>query len=130
MSSDSKDIEKAELRTTRQISGADRRSSTSSVSSSASGVSRISITRQQTVPPSHYDPTDPTVLERHRTAASIYENTVGSALKEYTSTSTVWPEFGGGKPYPPPLPPNDQYVVDFTGPDDPLHGTNWPIKKK
>jgi len=126
----SKDIEKAELQTTRQISGADRRSSESSASSSSSEVSRISITRQQTVPLSNYDPTDPTVLERHRTAASIYENTVGTALKEYTSTSVVWPEFGGGKPYPPPLPPNDQYLVDFTGPDDPMHGQNWPIRKK
>ena len=22
------------------------------------------------------------------------------------------------------------YVVDFTGPDDPMHGQNWPLRKK
>jgi DHA1 family multidrug resistance protein-like MFS transporter len=40
------------------------------------------------------------------------------------------PEFGAGKPYPPPLPEQDEYVVEFDGPDDPLHPMNWPIRKK
>jgi DHA1 family multidrug resistance protein-like MFS transporter len=39
-------------------------------------------------------------------------------------------EFGAGKPYPPPLPEREEYVVEFAGPDDPLHPQNWSIKKK
>lgn len=37
---------------------------------------------------------------------------------------------GLGKPYPPPLPDQEEYVVEFEGPDDPLHAQNWPMKKK
>jgi DHA1 family multidrug resistance protein-like MFS transporter len=37
---------------------------------------------------------------------------------------------GLGKPYPPLLPAQEEYVVEFTGPDDPLHAQNWPMKKK
>ena len=40
------------------------------------------------------------------------------------------PNFGGGKPYPPDLPPYEDYVVEFDGPDDPLHPMNWQFKKK
>lgn len=31
---------------------------------------------------------------------------------------------------PPPLPPRDEYEVQFEGPDDPLLPYNWPIRKK
>lgn len=35
---------------------------------------------------------------------------------------------GGGKPYPPELPgENEAYLVDFDGPDDPAHPQNWPM---
>lgn len=37
---------------------------------------------------------------------------------------------GLGKPYPPLLPDQEEYVVEFEGPDDPLHAQNWPMKKK
>lgn len=37
---------------------------------------------------------------------------------------------GLGKPYPPPLPEREEYVVEFNGPDDSLHAQNWPMKKK
>jgi len=37
---------------------------------------------------------------------------------------------GAGKPYPPPLPEREEYVVEYDGPDDPLHPQNWPIKRK
>ncbi|KKY22758.1 putative mfs multidrug [Phaeomoniella chlamydospora] len=37
---------------------------------------------------------------------------------------------GGGKPYPPPLPERDEYVVEFDGHDDPLHPQNWKLTKK
>jgi DHA1 family multidrug resistance protein-like MFS transporter len=37
---------------------------------------------------------------------------------------------GANKPYPPPLPDREEYVVEFMGVDDPLHAQNWPMKKK
>jgi DHA1 family multidrug resistance protein-like MFS transporter len=37
---------------------------------------------------------------------------------------------GLDKPYPPPLPDQEEYVVEFDGPDDPLHAQQWPMKKK
>jgi DHA1 family multidrug resistance protein-like MFS transporter len=40
------------------------------------------------------------------------------------------PEFGGGKPYPPPLPEREEYVVEYDGKDDPLHPQNWLFNKK
>jgi DHA1 family multidrug resistance protein-like MFS transporter len=40
------------------------------------------------------------------------------------------PNFGAGKPFPPQLPEREEYVVEFDGPDDPLHAQNWPMKKK
>lgn len=40
------------------------------------------------------------------------------------------PNFGAGKPYPPELPPYEDYVVEFDGPDDPIHPQNWQFKKK
>lgn len=143
------DLEKAELQANRQISrrssqGASRSrssslsSTTSTVSGSGLSVSHQSITRHRsdrTLPDTHPSPTDalhPLVLERQRTAASIYARTVGADPARITSKSSIqkWPEFGAGKPYPPFLPHHDRYIVDFAGPDDPLHGQNWPTKKK
>ncbi|VVT44573.1 uncharacterized protein SAPINGB_P000461 [Magnusiomyces paraingens] len=40
------------------------------------------------------------------------------------------PPMGGDRDYPPLLPQQEQYRVDFTGPDDPLHPFNWPLSKK
>jgi DHA1 family multidrug resistance protein-like MFS transporter len=40
------------------------------------------------------------------------------------------PNFGAGKPFPPPLPDREEYVVEFDGPDDPMHAQNWPLRKK
>lgn len=40
------------------------------------------------------------------------------------------PAFGGGKPYPPPLPDREEYVVEFDGHEDLRHAQNWPLKKK
>jgi MFS transporter, DHA1 family, multidrug resistance protein len=34
------------------------------------------------------------------------------------------PKFGGGKPYPPALPTQEEYVVEFDGHDDPSHAQN------
>jgi DHA1 family multidrug resistance protein-like MFS transporter len=70
----------------------------------------------------------PTALSRIATQRSQHSATVG-ALKSRPSRRPL-PEFGAGKPYPPPLPEKEEYVVEFAGPDDPLHPQNWPTKKK
>jgi DHA1 family multidrug resistance protein-like MFS transporter len=68
-------------------------------------------------------------LERQRTHLSIYSNTVGRTVDDYAAKDEL-PPFGGGKEYPPQLPHREQYVVEFEGSDDPMHGQNWPLKKK
>lgn len=47
-----------------------------------------------------------------------------------TNDGVELPSFGGDKPYPPPLPEQEEYVVEFSGHDDPRHAMNWPTKKK
>ncbi|KAF2761926.1 major facilitator superfamily [Pseudovirgaria hyperparasitica] len=72
---------------------------------------------------------NPTALSRIQTGRSQHGGTVGASLKSRQSTKPL-PDFGGGKPYPPPLPDREEYVVEFDGADDPLHAMNWPLKKK
>lgn len=76
----------------------------------------------------------PTELSRIATQRSQHSGTVGRSRTTRTTrtrrSSKPLPEFGAGKPYPPPLPSQEEYVVEFDGPDDPLHPQNWPIKKK
>ncbi|GJD01623.1 major facilitator superfamily transporter [Colletotrichum higginsianum] len=71
----------------------------------------------------------PTALSRIATARSQHSNTVGRSIKSRESRKAL-PAMGAGKPYPPPLPEQEDYVVEFDGPDDPLHAQNWPLKKK
>lgn len=72
-----------------------------------------------------------TQLQRIQTARSQHSGTVGrSATGRSRRSQKPLPAFGEGKPYPPPMPDQEQYVVEFDGPDDPLHAQNWPIKKK
>ena len=70
-------------------------------------------------------------VEMHRTATHRLQHsqTVGASTKSRADTKPL-PEFGGGKPYPPPLPEQEEYVVEFDGKDDPIHPQNWPFKKK
>lgn len=70
----------------------------------------------------------PTALSRIATQRSQHSATVG-ALRSRPSRRPL-PDFGAGKPYPPQLPEKEEYVVEFAGPDDPLHPQNWPTKKK
>ncbi|GIJ82471.1 hypothetical protein Asppvi_000979 [Aspergillus pseudoviridinutans] len=70
----------------------------------------------------------PTALSRIATQRSQHSATVG-APKPLVSKRPL-PEFGAGKPYPPPLPERGEYVVEFAGPDDSLHPQNWSTKKK
>ena len=71
----------------------------------------------------------PTAISRIATHRSQHSATVGATLKTRPSKLPL-PEFGAGKPYPPPLPSQEEYVVEFSGPDDPLHPQNWSTKKK
>lgn len=77
----------------------------------------------------------PTALSRIHTARSQHSQTVGRSLRSRGTWGSSrkekpLPNFGDGKPYPPPLPNREEYVVEFDGPDDPLHAQNWPLKKK
>lgn len=75
----------------------------------------------------------PTALSRIHTHRSQHLGTVGRSSTNNTATRDAkkpLPEFGAGKPYPPPLPHQEEYVVEFDGPNDPLHPQNWHIQKK
>jgi DHA1 family multidrug resistance protein-like MFS transporter len=106
-------------------------STSSSSSSDASAAERDAAMSRQ---PTQHD--DVSNLERHATAMSRihtqrsqHSGTVGASLKSRTSRKPL-PAFGAGKPFPPPLPEREEYVVEFDGPDDPLHAQNWPMRKK
>lgn len=71
----------------------------------------------------------PTALSRIQTQKSQHMGTVGRTATSRQSKKPL-PNFGAGKEYPPELPGIDEYVVEFDGPDDPLHPQNWPMKKK
>ncbi|KAH8168939.1 major facilitator superfamily protein [Sarocladium implicatum] len=75
----------------------------------------------------------PTELSRIATARSQHTQTVGGHLRSRTNSRASrrpMPNFGAGKPFPPPLPEREEYVVEFDGPEDPLHAQNWPLRKK
>ncbi|KAK4043554.1 major facilitator superfamily domain-containing protein [Parachaetomium inaequale] len=71
-----------------------------------------------------------TELSRIHTARSQHSGTVGRRDTKGKEWKRPLPNFGAGKPYPPLLPNQEDYVVEFDGPDDPLHAQNWPIRKK
>lgn len=103
-------------------------STTSSSSSEGSAVRRDGISRVSTQRDLERHPT---VLERIQTSKSQHAGTVGrSNTGKSRESRRPMPEMGLGKPYPPPLPERSAYVVEFTGPDDPLHPQNWPMRKK
>lgn len=101
--------------------------SSSSISSFSSAPEQIpSMERIQTY---HELERHPTALSRIATHKTQHSGTVGAALKPKVSKKPL-PPFGAKKPYPPPLGPREEYVVEFDGPGDPLHPQNWPSKKK
>jgi MFS transporter, DHA1 family, multidrug resistance protein len=71
----------------------------------------------------------PTELSRIHTARSQHSETIGGGLRSRPSRRPM-PAFGAGKPFPPPLPEQEEYVVEFDGPEDPYHAQNWPFRKK
>ncbi|CAK7217044.1 hypothetical protein SBRCBS47491_003028 [Sporothrix bragantina] len=70
-----------------------------------------------------------TQLMRIQTARSQHSGTVGRSVTSRRHEKPL-PAFGLDKPYPPMMPDQEAYVVEFDGPDDPLHAQNWPLKKK
>lgn len=73
-------------------------------------------------------------LERHPTAVQrIDDHRLQHSQTVGTTRSKPWkelPDFGGGKEYPPLLPEREEYVVEFSGHDDPTHPQNWTMKRK
>ncbi|KAH7095820.1 major facilitator superfamily [Paraphoma chrysanthemicola] len=109
--------------------------STSTTSSDASGAERdaghMSRIATQRDTEGELAERHPTALSRIQTQRSQHSTTVGGGLRSRTRDSKrPLPAFGAGKPFPPPLPEREEYVVEFDGPDDPLHAMNWPIRKK
>ena len=114
--------------------GTEKVERTMSVASSSSGSSSTSSTvsrerRMSRINTSRDLERHPTALSRIQTQKSQHLGTVGRSLKSRESKKAL-PNFGAGKPYPPPLPGIEEYVVEFDGPDDPLHPQNWPMKRK
>lgn len=72
----------------------------------------------------------PTALSRIATYRSQQTATVGSLGLKVRPSKRPLPEFGAGKPYPPPLPEKEEYVVEFVGQNDPLHPQNWSMARK
>ncbi|CAI6251048.1 unnamed protein product [Periconia digitata] len=114
-----------------RIPTASSSSSGSSSSSDASGlerdatISRLPTQREEVTGLERHE----TALSRIQTQRSQHSNTVGASLKSRQSRKPL-PAFGAGKPYPPMLPEREEYVVEFDGPDDPMHAMNWPFRKK
>lgn len=100
---------------------------------------KLSSTRASGILHRHPTERNPEALSRIETIRSQHAGTVGARQSEPSRISrtisrrrTEKPlsEMGAGKPYPPPLPDREEYVVEFMGADDPLHAQNWPKRKK
>jgi DHA1 family multidrug resistance protein-like MFS transporter len=123
-------IERAESQASREWSreASRERERRASQSSSSSGSTSIDseIARATTAEELAQHPTH---VERVNTHRLQHSQTVGASTTSRVSKKPL-PAFGAGKPYPPPLPEREEYVVEFNGPDDPIHPQNWPTKTK
>ena len=70
----------------------------------------------------------PDAIARIQAQRIQQEHTVRSTRPDMSEKPL--PQFGGGKPYPPPMPKSDWYVVEFDGHDDLLHPQNWSVNRK
>lgn len=112
---------KVERRDTTTSLGSTASSSSASVVRESIGMSRVNTQRDLDRHPTELDR-----IETHRTQ---HGSTVGRTNTSRKSKKPL-PNFGGGKEYPAPLPAQEEYVVEFDGPDDPMHPQNWPLRKK
>jgi DHA1 family multidrug resistance protein-like MFS transporter len=69
---------------------------------------------------------DETALEWTRTHESQHRATLGTTQESKQSTAPL-PPMGAGRPYPPDLPGQEMYLVEFNGADDPSHPQNWSM---
>src|SRR5699024_5717746 len=67
-------------------------------------------------------------LSRIETYRLQHRSTVGSSVGPTPEDKRL--PIGAGKPFPPQLPDPEEYVVEFSGEDDPLNPHNWPTWKK
>ncbi|KAF2119786.1 major facilitator superfamily domain-containing protein [Lophiotrema nucula] len=116
-SSSSSRQELEEIRTAATSQGRDRRGT---LSSQTGGLMRH---------PTERNPEAITRIETHRTQHAV---TVGAVMSKRSTAKSQMPlpEMGASKPYPPPLPAREEYVVEYDGVDDPRHAQNWPMRKK
>jgi len=133
-----RDLERAEVQATRTWSQSSKerrerdarresiQSTSSGSSSSSEDMGRIATASAGSMARTRTHPIEVHRTHTHRLQHSL---TVGASVKS-RPTDKPLPEFGGGKPYPPPLPDQEEYVVEFDGKDDPLHPQNWPFKRK
>jgi MFS transporter, DHA1 family, multidrug resistance protein len=128
-----RDLERAETQASRQYSREaseererERRASQGSLSSSSSSSLNSEIAQATTADGLEKHPTH---VERVHTHRLQHSHTVGASITSRVSKKPL-PEFGAGKPYPAPLPEREEYVVEFNGPDDPMHPQNWPTPTK
>ena len=121
MHSPKADSAKVERRDTTTSLGSTASSSSASIVREPMGMSRVNTQRDLDRHPTELDR-----IETHRTQHS---STVGRSITSRRSKKPL-PNFGSGKEYPPLLPAQEEYVVEFDGPDDPMHPQNWPLRKK
>ena len=117
-----KEIERAETQGSETFSRDGLRRTSSSSSSSTLSVDRSL---------AHH----PTHIQRLQSARIQHTHTVGSHPESRSVASAesqpIPKSIGGGKPFPPDIPAErEAYVVEFDGPDDPLHPMNWKFSKK
>lgn len=121
VSSPEADSAKVQRRDTTTSLGSTASSSSASIVREPMGMSRVNTQRDLDRHPTELDR-----IETHRTQ---HGTTVGRTNTSRKSNKPL-PNFGGGKEYPPNLPEQEQYVVEFDGPDDPMHPQNWTLRKK
>ena len=114
-------VTKAERRDTMTSLGSTASSSSASIVREPMTMSRVNTQRDLD--------RHPTELDRIETHRTLHDSTVGRTNTSRRSKKPL-PNFGGGKEYPPNLPAQEEYVVEFDGPDDPMHPQNWPLRKK
>lgn len=111
----------------------ERRDTTASLGSTASSSASASFLRESMGMSKVNTQRDldrhPTELDRIETHRTQHSSTVGRTITSRKSKKPL-PNFGGGKEFPPQLPAQEEYVVEFDGPDDPMHPQNWPLRKK
>jgi DHA1 family multidrug resistance protein-like MFS transporter len=85
-----------------------------------------------TIRPENYDRRQSNLneveLERIETYRLQHRSTVGSVVG--ITPREQWLPLGAGKPHPPALPDPEEYVVEFTDANDPLHPQNWSFGRK